>query len=1191
MKRTLNTAFYQPNNNTDIPDEDTDNEPAPKRVAPTMHVRDSTPDPIAPAGPSPATPIQALGPINQPLFVSRGQATVPQQAPASTQEKSMSGTNVHLAGEDGHTGLMLATQNGDLLTGKTLLFNGANVNITATSLITSMIAALQSQLTTKQALLNAHGVNTDTQNHNGTTALYMAAALGEDDVVKAFIQKGANVNVIANYGWTPLMVAAGRGHLTIVQALLSAPQINIDAKKFDGATALIVAAALDKDDVVKALIDHGANVNITDNYGSTPLISAVADQGHLKTVQALLSAPQIDINTKNIYGANALLLAAALGKDDVVKALITHGANVNITDNYGWTPLMVAAEKGHLTSVQALLNAHSINIDTKKRGGATALFMAAYNSKDDVVKALIQKGANVNINTYFGWTPLMSAAEKGHLTTVQVLLNANSINIDTKNHNGATALYIAAAFGRDDIVKALIQKGANVNITDDDGWAPLMYAAEKGHLTTVQALLNANSININARNKKGRAALYVAAYHGKDDVVKALIQKGANVNIISHDGWTPLMAAADQGHLTIVQALLSAPQIDINAKDISGSNALMVATDRGKGNVVKVLIDHGADVNVTDDQGQTLLMFALKKGRKEIVQTLLSTPQIDINVQAVNGKTALYIAATRDDDGIVKALIDQGADINQIYEYINALVNESSEDSDDEDEEADLTPLDSLKNYLTQRNANAGNLHEEAIWASAFATSVTSPKTIAIPSLQSPEMDTLIEQAQLEGPSLAQISFQAIRDQLLEQKLSATQVVTLIHTIHSNRLATVLVQTLAVAIKLGSYRTDSENQLIHNALLSSRLMDEYEKSKSYLSPDNINRWQVSGQTLLTCAAQAGDQILVNALISCGAAYHLPDQYGNNALHAAVKAGKWSVCSDLLARGANPNSSDRSGVSTLTYLAKAFAKGNEETATIVAKLMSPLLAKGYGLNRVVRDPEALEQRRKTTIMEILRIDLNRFALHLDLLLADNINLADGSGQTPLMFAAKKGHLTTVQALLSVPQIDINAKKPDGVTALIVATNKRKDDVVKALIDHGANVNITDNNGWTPLMFAAEKGHLTTVQALLSAPQIDINAKKTDGVTALIVATNNRKDDVVKALIDHGANVNITDNYGWSPLMFAAEKGHLTIMQALLDKNADTKQTNKAGMTVFNIIERKDSNEMKVRLLELVQKYRT
>ena len=187
-------------------------------------------------------------------------------------------------------------------------------------------------------------------------------------------------------------------------------------------------------------------------------------------------------------------------------------------------------------------------------------------------------------------------------------------------------------------------------------------------------------------------------------------------------------------------------------------------------------------------------------------------------------------------------------------------------------------------------------------------------------------------------------------------------------------------------------------------------------------------------------------------------------------------------------------------------------------------MSPLLAKGYGLNRVVRDPEALEQRRKTTIMEILRIDLNRFALHLDLLLADNINLADGSGQTPLMFAAKKGHLTTVQALLSVPQIDINAKKLDGVTALIVATNHRKDDVVKALIDHGANVNITDNNGW-------------------------------------------------------------------SPLMFAAEKGHLTIMQALLDKNADTKQTNKAGMTVFNIIERKDSNEMKVRLLEFVQKYRT
>jgi ankyrin repeat protein len=89
----------------------------------------------------------------------------------------------------------------------------------------------------------------------------------------------------------------------------------------------------------------------------------------------------------------------------------------------------------------------------------------------------------------------------------------------------------------------------------------------------------------------------------------------------------------------------------------------------------------------------------------------------------------------------------------------------------------------------------------------------------------------------------------------------------------------------------------------------------------------------------------------------------------------------------------------------------------------------------------------------------------------------------------------------------------------------------------------------------------------------------------------MAAHHGKYDVVKALIQKGANVNITTDNGWTPLMAAANQGHLTIMQALLDKNADTKQTNGDGMTVFDIIESKDSNEVKVRLLELVQKYRT
>ncbi len=220
MKRTITTPFHQPNNNTDLPDEEADNDPAPRPAPPIMHVANATPHPMGLAGNPKATAIQILGPTSQPLLVSRGQTAVPQQAPGSTQERSIQDTDVNLADKDGRTPLMFAARDGDLPAVQALLSKGAHINATDNNGWTPlMCAARQGQLTTVQALLSAPGININVRTNTGATALHIAAFRGKDEIVKALIQKNADVNIANNNGQTPLMYAAEQGHLTTMQAL------------------------------------------------------------------------------------------------------------------------------------------------------------------------------------------------------------------------------------------------------------------------------------------------------------------------------------------------------------------------------------------------------------------------------------------------------------------------------------------------------------------------------------------------------------------------------------------------------------------------------------------------------------------------------------------------------------------------------------------------------------------------------------------------------------------------------------------------------------------------------------------------------------------------------------------------------------------------------------------------------------
>lgn len=169
--------------------------------------------------------------------------------------------------------------------------------------------------------------------------------------------------------------------------------------------------------------------------------------------------------------------------------------------------------------------------------------------------------------------------------------------------------------------------------------------------------------------------------------------------------------------------------------------------------------------------------------------------------------------------------------------------------------------------------------------------------------------------------------------------------------------------------------------------------------------------------------------------------------------------------------------------------------------------------------------------------------------------------------PLLKATEKGDVLTVRSLLS-KGADVQARGPQGRTALMVAAANGDAVTVQALLANGAEVNSRDDAGWTALIFAAHGGDTPTVQALLTQ-KAHVNAKTNDGGTALMRATLRGHTAVVQMLLANGAEANARDKDEQTALLIAVQGGHITIVQTLLSSGADVQVKNKDGKTAFDI----------------------
>jgi ankyrin repeat protein len=300
--------------------------------------------------------------------------------------------------------------------------------------------------------------------------------------------------------------------------------------------------------------------------------------------------------------------------------------------------------------------------ETPNNSCQVALVAAATVGDVQELKFLIEeRGADVNGMTMFFGMPLHAAASGGHISAMEFLLE-NGADPHTKDlQEQRSALDYAAMSGHTAAAALLLSVGADPDALN----SALFHAVSQGHAGVTALLLARESVDVNVHDYSSNALTF-AIKRNHVDVVKQLIQKpGLEVNGVDDNyGAAPLAMAAEYGRASVLELLLSRPDIEVNQAAGHMPPPMAVACEAGQLNVVKILLASGkADINIRSGSGFTPLISAASAGYADVVKVLLACDNIDVNARTTewpgwDGWSALSKAVENGDEEVVHLLLE-----------------------------------------------------------------------------------------------------------------------------------------------------------------------------------------------------------------------------------------------------------------------------------------------------------------------------------------------------------------------------------------------------------------------------------------------------------------------------------------------------------------------------------------------------
>ena len=831
-----------------------------------------------------------------------------------------------------------------------------------------------------------------------------------------------------------------------------------------------------------------------------------------------------DINAADEDGNTVLHIAAKIDDEELVTYFIFKGADPELKNFEGDTPLHVAI-KNHSMRAAKALSAVSSTLFSRDSEGVTALDRGLLADESYYDLFITTKAGELrdvegqSIVHYFVRTKNLKGIRQCIIKGIPISVKDDNkktpLDVAFENLDDEESVEIAAELimgGADEVATdfAYFQDAMlarNVNSRFDDGQTPLHLAAIYGHNAIAKYLLE-NNADTTVQDSSGATPLHEAVRYGNVEIAKALLNSGANVNARDNLGKTPVMLILPKDKTAEIYKLLIAHRADLTQKDMFGDTVLHTASMLNVGaSTFGILIDGGADVDARNKEGVTPLAIAVQKNDLETVR-LLTAAGADIHTQDTNGNSPLSIA------------------LAGTSEMLEAVVNETNAG-------------------FTDSNGNTP-LHLALICDAPLS------KIQYIISLMKD-----VNTRNKDGNSALFLSILKNRQKVGELLLAKNADIFSTNTNNNSPLRLALKYGGSVQDWLITSKTIKQQDGTGNTVLHYAAEWQYKDAINGLvmKGADISAKNANGETPLFSAVKTNNPAIIQTVVDCGADIKARDNLGSTAMHTAVRWDAPASIDKLLALGINVNAQNTAGKSPL---AEAVVAGKFEIA-------KKLLASGA-------DPNTSDSNGVTVLMDAIR-GCSKDSVQLLLSYGANPNVQEVNGRNAYHEAAFMGEKEIIKLIRKAGGNPLSRDK-QGTTPFSIVL-KKDISVIREVL--GNNYTITDSDGNTPVHIVVKSKASTQLLQVLIEEGYPVDTRNADGYTALNYAIENNDVKTAVVLLENGANpFQMIDKKGKNGISIALDKKNKSMISNIV-KYAG-KMTDTQGNTILHYAAKTSDDEM-------------